>query len=492
MNDWERFRKYARRVRTLVLNEQEDKTIVSKEAFDEISRTRVTLNILPNLRHLTWVTTSVERMRLSLMFQHENITDFTVFLHTTPTYPISTFFKEVMLRMPKLKELDLRFSFPASKAEGDFIELFRGLARLKKIVLPLYTLTSKIVEELSTLRELTTIQFEFMESQGRGDIADVVAFNPQLRAGAFPALEDLSLSVLLVDMTRFISGSFAPSNLTSLYAHTISQSSPEEVSAFLTAVAENCQLLTRLYLDFFTSSDIGTDLRQPCITWENLRPVLSCSNLVEFEVRWDKAFQLTQDDVEEMAMKWPSLETLNLNCEPMYLNVPPSLDLRALIPFARHCPKILELGLYIDAGADVDIAAQYPPLVPFRSLQRLLMGNSPIRDYKKVALFLSQLCPLGCEVVAGVTWPDGFILREDDLMTLTMLESVSKTVAKWFADWSEVNRALSMLIELRMEERAQRAALERELDDRRIRDMVREDRMAVAGNTKLDRGCIIS
>lgn len=133
MGDWERFKLYARRVRSLSLDEQEEKTSVSREAFDEISRTRVSLNILPNLRQLTWITASVDRMRLSLMFQHENITDFSVNLHRTNTYPITTFFQEVMSCMPNLKVLDLRFAFPARDVEDDLIALLTGLPKLHKI-----------------------------------------------------------------------------------------------------------------------------------------------------------------------------------------------------------------------------------------------------------------------------------------------------------------------------------------------------------------------
>lgn len=488
VGDWERFKPYARRVRSLSLNEQEEKTSVSREAFDEISRTRVTLNILPNLRQLTWITASVDRMRLSLMFQHENITDFSVYLHRTNAYPITTFFQEVMSRMPNLKVLDLRFAFPARDVEDDLIALLTGLPKLRKVILPIYTFTSRIVEKLSTLRELDTVQFEFMETQGSGDITDVMHFDPQLHAGTFPVLADLSLSAKLQDATRFLCGSFAPSNLTSLYVHTLCAPSPGEVRDFLTAVTENCQLLVRLFLDFFTSAEIRSDPDSPPISWQTLRPVLSCANLVEFEVRWDRAFVITQQDVEEMAAKWPSLETLLLNCEPMHVPTPPSLDLRALIPFARHCPKLVELGLFL-SGTVEDDTTDFGSVKPFQSLQRLCLGTSPITDPGPAALFLSQVCPLGCDVFSGITWPEGFAIR-DDVVDEAQLAQLNRQATSWFDNWKEVSRTLPLLTQLRVQERERRGALEKELEDLKIRCKLMSDRLRVARGEHADGTCI--
>lgn len=489
VGDWERFGRYARRVRALHLDEHEAKTLVAREAFDEISRTRVSLNILPNLRQLTWVACNIERMRLSLMFQHENIHDFAVYVHRSPTYPTSTFFKEVMLRMPRLRNLDMRFNFCAKDEEGDLIELFLGLPRLKKVIMPLYTLTPAIMEKLSELKELQTVQFEFREAQGRGAIEDVARFAPQLKEGAFPALGDLSLSAKLPDMTHFLCSSFAPVNLTSLYVHTLAAASPDEVHCFLTAVTENCQLLRRLYLDFFTSMEIRSDTSLPALTWQTLRPVMYCANLVEFEVRWDKPFDLTQADIEELAAKWPSIETLMLNCEPMHVTATPALDLRAVVPFARHCPRLTELGLYVNGDAAFDDGAL--AVQPFAGLARLCMGNSPLAGSGAAALFLSRLCPLGCEVIAGVTWPDGFAIR-DDVLDEETLARLNAQATAWFENWREVNRTLPLLTRLRVEERERRAAMERELEELKAKARAWAEQANMSPVEGKDGSCVIA
>lgn len=434
-----------------------------------MSRSRTSLNILPNLRSLVWLTDSVMRMRYSRLFQHERIESFTVYLHKTEAYPLSAFFQEVLLRMPNLTNLDLRFTFPAREVENELIELFSGLTALKRVVLPVYTLTSRIISQLSKCEYLGTIQFEFMNYQGHGDIEDVIDFIPQLADGAFPALWDLSLSVRLPCMTKFIANGFAPPLLTSLYIHILSAQTAETLSHFLDVLSDRCPQLNHLYLDFFTSANIPpTPLEWVRPDWPSLRPLLKFPKLISLELRWDRPLDFSLADIEEMASKWPYLETLLLNCEPMDMTIPPVLDLRALLPFARHCPKLVELGLYMNASDDVPIPQLDSHTKPFKSLKEIVVGGSKITNVGYVAMFLSQVCPPGCEIVFGVAWPDGVGVVET-AENGAELRRMQEEASANFSRWEEVDKVLPLLVQLRMDERAAREALEKEAEDLRIR-----------------------
>ncbi|KAH9934609.1 hypothetical protein B0H21DRAFT_699332 [Amylocystis lapponica] len=496
-DDWARFSKYAVRVRQLRYYEDQEPRLYRSSMFDEIARTRTTLNILPHLHTLEWHSIQPERCRSAVVFMHENIKHFSVRLHKSTQYPLSDFFMDVAVRMPALVHLDLCFTFPVHEIEGDLTALIRRLPKLRKIVLPLYTLTSKVVETLSTLQHLGTIQFEFMERQGQGDVLDLARFAPRLEEGAFPALWDLSLSAHLSDMTRFLSGSFSPTNLTSLYVHVLSAVATSTVTDFIVAVSENCQLLTHLYLELLmatTASELDVLERAGhWLTFDALRPILRCHRLIAFELRWALPLQISQDDIEELASQWPFLEMLTLNCEPVPLAplTPSPLTLRALLPFAAHCPNLRELGLYLSAtAADLDaLAGGGTGNTPtFRSLARLRTGLSSITEPGPVALFLSALCPLGCEVAAGVSWPDGFGVRAADV-DADVLEDMQGRAAVWYERWEEVGRVLPLLVRLRAEERARRTALEREVADLRVRCSVLEERatLKMAG----DDSCVV-
>lgn len=222
------------------------------------------------------------------------------------------------------------------------------------------------------------------------------------------------------------------------------------------------------------------------LSWDDIRPLLLCKHLRVFELTWTSPLGLLQDDVEELASSWPSLRILQLNClpNPVIPLAPPTLTLGALIPFSTHCPELEELGLDIDTDTAAleftagDAAAPPPP--PFRKLSRLCFGLSPIAEAGPVALFLSRICPLGCEIAPGPRVPDGFNVVFYE-WTIRLLDL-----------WTEVGRVLPLLVRLRMEERARRKELEREVEDLRMRCSVLEGRGTLpVGALNADGSCLI-
>ena len=501
-NDWSRFMHYASRVRTLSVEPDVDSILSGPFVFDEVARSRTTLNILPKLASFTWLSLDGNRLRMSLMFMHDNIKEFAVTLVPSPGYSIGTFFQEIKLRMPRLTHLDLRFSFPVREIQNDLCRLLEGLPKLQKLTMPRFTLTSKVIETLSLLPDLAFIQFEYLE-QGCGDPADIGNWSPALQEGAFPALYDFTISAQIPQMLRFVQAPFFPCNLKSFYFHILNTTNPAFLHEFLTVVAEGCPVLSELYLDFVGTPSPIVYTKDPAdgdlVTWHTLRPVLKCPNLTTFHFRWDTPLLLSHADVAELAAAWPALEVLVLNNEapPTSSRRPPApaLTLDALLPFAQHCPRLRELGLCVSAETSVPPGGSaVPALTPFRALRTLAVGLSRIAagQVEPVALFLSQLCPLGCEVTAGVEWTEFFgameAKTEGDAAFLT---DVLRETAGWCERRAEVNRVLPLLTRLRMEERARRAELEREAEDLRTRCRVLEERLDMGAGAMVDKGCVL-
>ncbi|TFY59777.1 hypothetical protein EVJ58_g5566 [Rhodofomes roseus] len=486
--DWRRFERYARRVRRLsYVRDPKDlmSPYLGARVLDEIARSRTSINILPILTSLEWHS---DETRHSVVFMSQSVRRFSVYLHKCTHYSLGDHFKDISARMPSLTYLDFVFSFPVRTIEADLVTLIGELSHLKQLTLPSYCFTSKIVEALSVLPSLGTIQFEFNERQGRGDPADIAVFAPTLREGAFPALWDVNLSTHLPDMTRFVSGPHAPSHLTSLYVHLPWVVPPSTITEYLTAVGENCKLLKMLYIDLFVPPPPEGVSSQPVyaepLAWADLRPLLSCKRLRVFELSWASSIVMTQEDVEEIASSWPSLQNFQLNCMP--IPVPtnplpaPTLSLHALLPFATHCPDLEELSLDVDATAAGLAFTAHDAPAPFRKLARLGFGLSPIAESGPVALLLSQICPLGCEVRQGARVPDGFNVVFPD-WTYELLEL-----------WAEVGRVLPLLVRLRMQERARRTELEREVEDLRMRCRVLEERGTLPeGALNADGSCLV-
>ena len=102
--------RYSSRVRKLTVTPTIDEHLKGSNVFDEIAQTRTTLHLFPKLSSLTWTSESGDRLRLSLMFMHENVKHFAASLKCH-AYSFSVYFQEIAMRMPKLETLDLRFSF---------------------------------------------------------------------------------------------------------------------------------------------------------------------------------------------------------------------------------------------------------------------------------------------------------------------------------------------------------------------------------------------
>lgn len=464
--DWKRFEKYSRRVRCLLYNAADAEHPLHHSVFDDIARTRTSLNIFPNTHTLGWNAP----LPLCVMFMHSNVKR--VILHLPDRLrdvSPAPFFQDITTRMPNITQLDLRMDIPMHSIEADAIGLFLGLPKLTNITLPRYHFTTKVAEELSRLENLGIVEYQYYASQGRGDPIDTVIFNPSLSEGAFPSLWDLSMTANFVDVTRFINKPFAPKSITMLYIGSQTLETPADIFSLLSAIAANFQLLKSLGLvSTINPSIIPTDLAQPPkadgIGIDTLKPLFQCSDLHALELIHQYPLDLQQEDMELIATKWPLLETLLLNNEPVYSNQS-NLTLRALLPFARHCPKLRELGLFIHATtADLPSTSSFgssssDDRLPFRSLRRLSVGISIISEEGPVALFLSHICPLGCKLEIGVTWDEWISVGEETE------EAVERRCGKW----NKVAELLPLLTRLRMEEREKARLLQNEVEDLRLR-----------------------
>ena len=407
----------------------------------------------------------------SVVLMHDGIKEFAL---SIGTLPINTMFQEIVTRMPLLTHLDLRLHVPMHSVELEALELFRGLRKLQVVILPNYHLTANVIQELSRLPDLGVVQFEYGGTQGFGDPSDVHVFDPRLEDGAFPALWDLSLTARLIDMDCFMNAPFAPINITSLYidsSFTVPETS-ESVHTFLCTVARTCKMLECLYLALIT---VTSEVQEgDIINFDTLRPLLDCPRLVTFELCHDHSLDITLENIEELTIKWPSIRSLLLNCEPRCLSQS-SLTLRALVPFTR-CHELRHLGLYLNATA-ADLPTKQEEFEPFQKLSKLSVGASEISEERSVALFLSRLCPMGCEIECGVTWHDRLIWEQE------LGDEISRRCNKW----EKVGELLPLLWQLRQEEKIASKNLKAEVEDLRMRTRVLMDREKLATPA----GCVV-
>ncbi|OJA18556.1 hypothetical protein AZE42_04017 [Rhizopogon vesiculosus] len=232
---------------------------------------------------------------------------------------------------------------------------------------------------------------------------------------------------------------FAPINIASLFIDVYVEHEPKQITYTLHVPG----LLTLIPAKPITSN--------------TLRPVLSFQNLITFEVLHEYPVNTTLEGIEELAGRWPSLKKLSLNEELLVMSGYPTLDLRALIPFARHSPKLHRLGLFMNASTAKIHSTQ--ELNPFTALSVLSIGTSQAHDQDVVAEFLSQMCPPACELVADITRttfssPSCRKLKEALLLKIKRRSNF----------WRRVRDLLPILVRVRRDEREKSKALQEELE----------------------------
>ena len=362
---------------------------------------------------------------------HENVKCFVVTLpdpHQRIGY-LSSYFDDIAHRMPMLTRLELRDSGQMYEMENNMLELIHDLPNLHIIAPPPSWLTSRVIEKLSHLSNLAEIDLS------NNKWVKTLELQPSLAEGAFPSLHHLAIVTSFSQVTKFLKSPFFPSNLTVLRITSLSSEGLSEVHELSVAVAENCRFLTRFCLSSMLYS--GGILEETQMTLDTLRPLLSCSKMTIFKIALQHRLFLQLEDIEEIASKWPSLDTLKLNNDRGLL--PQSqLTLRSLLPFARHCPRLQHLGLLLDAST-MDIPAAHE-LQFFQRLKCLSMGSSPLAEEGPVALFLSRICPIGCRVTTCVT----------DRWGWDEVEGPQSTNSN---KWQTVDRLLPPLTALWVEER---------------------------------------
>lgn len=365
------------------------------------------------------------------------------------------FLIEAAARLPNLALLDIRASFSVIHVQNALLSLLSGARQLKKVILPRYWLTSAVVSALALSPRLEVLQWEYT-GQGHGDSKNVQTFQVSAGDGSFPSLVDLSLEVNLQDAIEFIESSSFPRQLTTFYIRSLCLAPPADIQHFFTQCSTVSRSLTHLYLDLHTNS-VEAVSESHYLTLGTLRPVLSCPNVTHFMITHNAPLSISDGDVEFLASRWTSLVSLYLNDEPLWLETP-KLTLAALLSFAEHCPRLEELGLYVDATAP-------PPSlldpIPFTQLRTLDFGISPIEDEcGTVALFLSRICPFTAaakrlEIMAGISW--------DPVLQKTIDPVVGQEVLHRRAAWNSVGKYIPMLLALRAEERSRMSTLEDEL-----------------------------
>src|SRR6266403_384225 len=482
--DWTRFIPYARRVRSLKFgtNLNEKAQSFGDSVFDDLARTRTTLEVLPNLRSLWW--NSIPRSRHATLFMHDKVTEFAFKVYSENLPSLST---DIIGRMPSLRSLRWTNSYEPHNPDDDqeLLQLLSSLQKLREVTPPKDVLGSKFLKTLSLLPELGVIQFDTLG----GMPYPIFPLECTRQEGAFPMLYDICLNSNLDDIRVYLTGGALLPRLKNLSVESVHPEFPSTVQRFLTDVTRCYPTLELVSMDVIVGIEDQDDC-EPLLP-EHLYPIFSLKQLARLELRHNLPLRISEVDLAEIGAALPALETLILNPEPLQLTRP-EITLHSLLIIAQHSPNLSYLGIYLDAE-DITTPMPYSPAKTraFPYLRTFHVGVSPITSEVPVTLFLSHLLSENERVViqSGLSWNATLFERSVEY-SATVFERCSK--------WDDVTNTLPLLLQLRKEEKAHRQDIEKEVEDLRMRNEVIMGKMQMNEGTNLkstrevyDNRCIV-
>ncbi|KAF4563237.1 hypothetical protein EYR36_003676 [Pleurotus pulmonarius] len=471
--DWKRFEPTAARVRHLrYLQDTTTSGRIHPQSFQDIGFTRLRIDILPNLRTLAWGIDPIH----SVLFMHPGVRVFVASFTTMQVLALPNLFANVAIRIPQLKTLDLRTSVPVNTIQQDFVRLIQQLPGLESINLPPNYLIDDCIDVLSRLSQLKKIT---LSSEGPGNPVDLPVSVATPAPGSFPSISSMSFSLPFDASTRLIYNLSGCRHLEELGIHSTEFGSEASIHDLLEAICSSAPSVKKLSI--LPKIRFPHDDPKITLPFEHLQPISHLTELTHLSIHYQHALTFSTAD---LAQSLPRLRSCYLN--PYIPNLSNPLHLDSLIPFARHCLHLRELGLYLSASEEGVSLYSSPPT--FRSLVTLDVGNSHIEDHLPVALFLAQILPFRCVITSQMTIVCGAAEENGDAGKIDCDHCLCKACSRHQQCWKKVQDMVEALVRWRMEERRKARAEIRE-EFARLHPPLsqpRKENANVANSTKTD------
>ncbi|TFK61097.1 hypothetical protein BDN72DRAFT_965365 [Pluteus cervinus] len=429
--DWTVFGKISRRVKKLTI--EADTVLPSRSVFDDITKTRIHHEILPNLWSLKWLSDA----SLGVIFLHAGIQELAFqidyrFLDEAKIFMRNTsFFSRniTTISIETCSENGLMDPQPVGLIEAELTSWLAQLHDLRVLDIPRFWLTSHVFKTLGQLPHLVHLDFKLDPGQ-YGNPLDTLIFRPISDSEEivpehqlFPSLIDLGHNTRFSEMTRFLSCWQGSSRLSELSIASQVLESPDAFRSALDIITVQCPRLTFLGLTCLRTPyrhHPGGSLR-PRITLNTLLPLRNLKDLLTLELVHPLPFAFTDEEFLFLVKEWSQMQYLGFGCDPYPLDNDVVHTAESLLPtvepvddasltptypiiglwqsmksLRKHCPSLQELFLFgIDdftAGNDkARLASDELAPLPFPSLKTLSFGSSPITSKSTViALALSQ------------------------------------------------------------------------------------------------------
>ncbi|KAG5647494.1 hypothetical protein DXG03_009431 [Asterophora parasitica] len=231
-------------------------------------------------------------------------------------------------------------------------------------------------------------------------------FHPLLEHDSFPELRTLTISADSAESIEFLQNDFFPQKVIDLRIELPQWEEPSNIESLLLTMSSRTNL-QKVSLGDIRDRDTDDMPAEDAmiICPMTLRPIYSLPKLTSLTLNFKYPLRWTTDHLTQFVQEIPSLEYLFLNNSPtVRFQRHTRHRLNDICIFARYCPRLKTLGFFFD----VDSAVLSPyGIRQFAALEECHPGNSVLKysDVDRIALFLSQVFPSGCRLIARPSHP---------------------------------------------------------------------------------------
>lgn len=456
--DWEKFYRYAKRVKILNLSpSSEDLSererplkFLSFSVLVELAISRPKMHFLPRLTDLTlWTERSAPywiHFTTLLLCDNLRCLSLTMPVYDGPTLlNVEVFLKEIPVRSPSLTSISLDFAPLGVIYKHDILELLGHLVLLNELILSRCVWFQEVVSVVACLPKLRRLTIETRSRYGEGTV--VLPEPGQINVDdAFPSLEYLEIHGSLHGVMGFVCSNFNATKLEELRVDVTGSNDAIVLEALFCRLSKTSPNLRTMAFTRSWSRGANEGLfnsHSEPITLQTLQPLPSFRNLACLILLSYWPISIThEDEVVDLISQCPALTSLDLNCEP-FSGRPSTFTIGIVGKLCRARPTLQKLCVYVDAS-DV----QAVPLATSRcdNLRSLSFGFSKITNARDVALYLSDLLTPCCVL-------DLRIKCSGDTFADVQMYASLEHLSVYHASWDMVQFLLPSLIRARIADR---------------------------------------
>ncbi|KZT30748.1 hypothetical protein NEOLEDRAFT_1126367 [Neolentinus lepideus HHB14362 ss-1] len=424
--DWSRVLSYGKRVRRIAYNESANN--VSASIFPIIDEYRPQTYILPNLTSLTWRVDTAAGLERCLLFLTPEVKTVVLDINNKVSN-----LRDILKQLSNRNRLhSLSFTSHVALPE-DFTDIFHRQNGLVKLSLnapgALSSAVGKWVSsqpklrflELDlTARSIVAVEGFFEEIMPRSgystpssvggtdsgvfsadepDFSDIRKSALRLTGdaplkGVCPQLQQLQLTGEAANIAAFMKHLNSRLAVLDLIIddppetndwHELATTICEQFGGFLQVL--KLSAVNSKFIELVRSTSRDVPIKPLSLEYLTFLP-----NLHRLDIDLPESVIFSDSDVAHIAKTCPNIEVLRLCPLAKFTTAPPSLTLEGLIPLTTECPRLHTLAVVVDgrSGTRGDAVERAPSS---RSLLRLHVGHSWVKDPFRVAITLSHLSP---------------------------------------------------------------------------------------------------